>query len=102
MRAVGLSDLDAAARALLAVPKDRWSVTAERLIQEAHIADLWRKRFGTAHPNGGTGSLYAQAALGQAVSSSQCSAQYCSALGVVLCALTRWRNRVGPKKDHET
>ncbi|MCF2872230.1 hypothetical protein L0664_14235 [Octadecabacter sp. G9-8] len=93
MREVGLSDLDLATRALLAVPRDTWAVFASSLIVDAHAADLWRKRHGVAHPGGGTGSLYAQAALYPRAATSMCSARYCAALSVLLEALLVWRGR---------
>lgn len=93
MRAVGLSDLDVAARALIALPRRDWGDVAHKLINDAHAADKWRKRHGVAHPAGGTGSLYAQAALRPRVATSQCSARYCAALAVVLQALDTWRTR---------
>lgn len=93
MRAVGLTDLDMAARALLMVPEARWRDVAADLLAKAHTADLWRKRHGVAHPAGGTGSLYAQAALLPRAASSECSARYCAALGVVLAQLKHWRGR---------
>jgi len=102
MRTVGLSDLDIAARAVLAVSREHWTATAERLVNEAHMADLWRKRHGTAHPNGGTGSLYVQATLGPTVGSSDCTAQYCAALCTVMKALKAWRIRCETGTDHET
>lgn len=93
MRAVGLSDLDVATRALLSLPKDKWANVAADMIEGAHAADLWRKRYGVAHPGGGTGSLYAQATLRPRAATSQCSARYCAALAVVLAALETWRSR---------
>jgi hypothetical protein len=92
MRSVGLSDLDLAARALLAVPQETWITAAGHLIEAAHAADLWRKRHG-AHPSGETGSLYAQASLCPRVATSPSSARYCAALLAVLQALELWRNR---------
>jgi hypothetical protein len=93
MRSVGLSDLDLAARALLAVPQETWTAAAGQLIEAAHTADLWRKRHGRAHPSGGTGSLYAQASLCPRVATSPPSARYCAALLAVLQAVELWRNR---------
>ena len=93
MRGVGLSDLDAATRALLAQPRETWQAAAAQLIDDAHTADLCRKRLGQAHPNGGTGSLYAQARLGQRVTTRNCGQHYCAALSVLLQALEAWRNR---------
>lgn len=97
MRAVGLSDLDAATRALLAVPSPARTDLSARLIGDADAADLWRERHGVAHPAGGTGSLCAQAALHPRAPSSQCSPAYCEALSVLLEALATWRAR----GDHE-
>ena len=94
MRAVGLSDLDVAARALLGQPQGDWPKVAAQLIVDAHTADVWRKRYGVAHPNGGTGSLYAQASLLPCARSTQCGEQYCAALAQVLAALAQWRARV--------
>lgn len=93
MRAVGLSDLDAAVRALLALPRDDWPTAAQRMIDAAHTADLWRKRSKRAHPDGGTGSLYAQACLSPRAASSRCGPAYCAALAVLLQALDTWRDR---------
>jgi len=97
MRAVGLSDLDVATRALLAHPRRDWADVAQRLIEQAHAADKWRKAHGSGHPSGGTGSLYAQAALGPRAASSQCSPRYCAALSTVLTALDQWRRRTHSK-----
>lgn len=93
MRRVGLSDLDVAVRALLARPRRDWAAFAAELIERAHTADIWRKRYGVAHPSGGTGSLYAQASLHQRAAASDCSPRYCAALVVVLKALEAWRTR---------
>ncbi len=94
MREVGLMDLDLATRVLLAAPRAARAEMAAELIADAHTADLWRKRFSSAHPNGGTGSLYAQASLYPRAGSGQSSAVYCAALSTLLRALDAWRNRV--------
>ena len=94
MRSVGLTDLDLATRALLAAPRGTWAATAAKLIEDAHTADLWRKRQGRAHPNGGTGSLYAQASLYPRAVTSRSTARYCAALSTLLQALEAWRNRL--------
>ncbi len=95
MRAVGLSDLDGAARVLLARPHAEWADVACTLIEDAHVADLWRKRHRTAHPQGGTGSLCAQASLHARAGTPARGASYCEALQVVLTALSEWRARLG-------
>lgn len=102
MRDVGLSDLDVATRALLAEPREAWVACAHRLIEGAHAADVWRKRFGTAHPDGGTGSLYAQASLHPRAATSQCTPRYCAAMVALLAALDAWRQRMKTGIDHET
>jgi hypothetical protein len=93
MRSVGLSDLYLAARTLLAAPQETWITMAGQMIETAHTADLWRKRHCRAHPNGGTGSLYAQASLCPRVVLSPASGRYCAALLAVFQALELWRNR---------
>jgi len=93
MREVGLSDLDVATRALLRGPPQGWPQEATRLIEQAHCADIWRKRTGSAHPGGGTGSLYAQAVLADPIRERCCSPEYCAALMVVLQTLSHWRAR---------
>lgn len=93
MRRVRLSDLDLAARAVMAAPPDHWDRFARQLIEDAHRADAWRKAHATAHSSGGTGSLYAQASLYPSAASSVCDADYCTAFGVVLRALAAWRDR---------
>lgn len=99
MRAVGLSDLDVATRVLMTLPASDRSAQAMRMIEAAHAADLWRKRYGVAHPAGGTGSLCAQAALYPRVASSRCSPEYCAALADLLAALADWRLRLDPKTN---
>ena len=94
MRQVGLSDLDMAARVLLTRPRGDWRAVVAGLIEQAHTADIWRKRTGRAHPNGGTGSLYAQAALWPRGASSVCDPPYCAALSAVLDGLAAWRARM--------
>ncbi|MCF2903549.1 hypothetical protein L0666_00980 [Octadecabacter sp. CECT 8868] len=101
MRQVGLTDLDLAARVLLAAPPEAWPDLASTLVEDAHVADLWRKRYATAHPNGGTGSLYAQAALYPRSRIGGCSKPYCMAMAAVLEALQAWRNRVSKRSNHE-
>jgi len=95
MRAIGLSDLDLAARALMCVPASQQRAVAARLLEDADVCDRWRRRFGTIHPSGGTGSLYAQAALGAVTSVSTVGPDYIAAFQVVLQAVSDWRTRHG-------
>lgn len=98
MRAIGMSDLDAATRAVLAVPPYRQAAFAARLIEDAHSADVSRKRTGRAHPNGGTGSLCAQAACHPRTCEAAGTPAYCAALSVVLSALGQWRARLDRRR----
>ncbi len=93
MRAVGLSDLDLATRAVMAVPQDAQAQFAQELLCDAHACDLWRKQSGGAHPSGGTGSLFAQATLFPTVQVNGADKAYCAAFMVVLQALNAWRTR---------
>ena len=93
MRAVGLSDLDLAARVVVSVPPDKQLSFVRQLLDDAHASDLWRKRHGTAHPSGGTGSLYSQAALHRVSTEAPVDRAYCASLGAVLQGLEAWRDR---------
>ncbi len=93
MRQIGLSDLDLAARAVMRAPYQRAWFAAD-LIEAAHSADKVCKRTGRAHPSGGTGSLYAQAALHPLAPREVCGADYLAALSVLLEALVAWRARM--------
>lgn len=92
MRKVGLTDLDLAARAVMRAPYHRVRFAAD-LIEAAHTADKVRKRTGRGHVGGGTGSLYAQAALCPVAPREACQADYLAALSDVLVALSAWRGR---------
>ena len=94
MRRVGLSDLDAAARALMTKPQPDWPQLARGMIEAAHLADLFRKRTGWPHPDGGTGSLFVQAALIGQRNVAFADPGYVLAMQTVLRALTDWRARM--------
>jgi len=61
MRAVLPGDLSAAARVLLGLPPDERAQAARRLVQEAEIADRYRRNTGSVHPGFGSGSLMSRA-----------------------------------------
>ncbi|RID91409.1 hypothetical protein D2N39_11935 [Gemmobacter lutimaris] len=63
MRAVLPGDLNAAARALMARPRQEWELLADRLIAEAHMAHRIVKRLGRMAPGLGDGSLMSRAML---------------------------------------
>lgn len=99
MRAVGLSDLDMAAWALLGLPAGTRQAAMTRMLVAAHCADKWRKRTGRAMPDGATGSLYVQAQLLAAQVGAGARAQaggpaYGLALAVVLSEVQAWRGRM--------
>jgi len=57
MRGVQMADIEIAARALILVaPADRKQRIAA-LIEQAHLADKFRKRLGKPHPELGSGTL---------------------------------------------
>lgn len=94
MRRVGLSDLDAAARALMTKPQSDWPRMARGMIEAAHMADLFRKRTGWPHPSGGTGSLFVQATLAGQSNVAFADPAYVLAMETVLHALKDWRARL--------
>lgn len=93
MRRVGLSDLDAAARALMAVPPAVRPAFARALIEAAHCADRVRKRTGQPEPSGATGSLFVQAGLHPQRPAAFACSEYVQSMEAVLQALVAWRGR---------
>lgn len=63
MRPVHLTDLDAVARAMLAVAPALRGDIAEQIVARARIADRFRKHLGRRHPVFGDGTLFAAAAV---------------------------------------
>jgi hypothetical protein len=61
MHTVGLGDLAAAARALMAVPEARRGLLLRRLMDEADLAERYRRTRGRAHPVFGNGTLMSAA-----------------------------------------
>jgi hypothetical protein len=59
MRPVILADLLAAAQALLLEVQNHRTLEAQRLLDRAHAADLFRKRTGRRHRDWGDGTLAA-------------------------------------------
>ncbi len=93
MRAVGLSDLDMAARAAECVPPAAREEFARAMIERAHLADKVRKRLGRAMVDGSTGSLYDEACRHDRSRGAGTGESYFSAMAVVLEALRIWRAR---------
>lgn len=61
MRPVLVGDMLAAARVLMALPREARDGAMAELLAEAELADRFRKRCGRAHPRFGNGSLMAAA-----------------------------------------
>ncbi|QFT59662.1 hypothetical protein FIU94_12580 [Sulfitobacter sp. THAF37] len=88
MRAVLLSDLLAAARALRAAPCDRRAVLCARLLREADWADRYVGRLGRLHPLWGNGTLKAAAeARGRGQAAGLDDPEFRLCLQMVLAAL---------------
>ncbi|SEM43755.1 hypothetical protein SAMN04488003_101110 [Loktanella fryxellensis] len=84
MRPVHVTDLDIAARTVLAYGP----VTAVRIVAGARLADRYRKRMRRRHRLWGDGTLAgACAAIGPAAPPGACDAAYRTALAAVLAAL---------------
>lgn len=88
MRAVHLTDLNIAARTLLALAPDQRAGAIARLLICAHIADKYRKKTGRAH------ALYGNGTLGAACQShpkrrmpDRCDPAYLECFRIVIHAL---------------
>ncbi|MBM9595199.1 DUF7742 family protein [Roseitranquillus sediminis] len=88
MRRIMHGDAVAAARALLAVPRDRRAWVMHRMLAETREAEQCRRETGHAHPVWGDGSLMA-AALRRAVSAEPPleDPSYCRVLAYVYLSL---------------
>lgn len=85
MRAIHLSDLNLAARTLMLARSHDRLKTLFSLIENAYIADQYRKHTGLAHPQFGNGSLGA-ACQGyvKAQMPDRCHPQYLDCLRIVI------------------
>lgn len=85
MRPLLPSDLDAAVRALLAVPPPQRRARARWLLDKAEVADRYRLRYRRPHPDYGTGTVLSLVALGdRAPLPDCCDTSYCACLAVFL------------------
>lgn len=88
MRPVLHGDVVAAARALLAVPEACCPAFVERMLNEAHWADAYRKRFGRSHRLFGDGTLQSSAVnYGLAPEPYLGTAEYCECMVLVFQGL---------------
>lgn len=96
MQLVGLGDLAAAARAMMAVPEARRGPLLQRLLDEADLADRYRRTSGRAHPVFGNGTLMSAAlARPQAHSAAPGDADYLACLAQAIDGVLDRRGR-GP------
>ena len=81
MRPLLPGDLDAAVRALLAVPEGERPALARALVRDASAAEAYRRATGRAHPIKGTGSLMSAAhRRAMAPLPETCDRGYCACL----------------------
>lgn len=85
-------DVVAVARGLLAMPDDRRLARCQSLIQHAHAAHKYFKRFGRSHQRWGDGSLMSIAHRYPLQPEPSFSVnEYCRCFEVVLICLVAWR-----------
>ncbi|MFT7310087.1 MAG: hypothetical protein ACI853_000572 [Paracoccaceae bacterium] len=85
MRPLMHSDVDIAARVLLSTLTVHRLTKARRMIREANLADLHRRRFGVLHPVWGNGSLASTASRYPNIPNAGFgSAEYCSCFALML------------------
>jgi outer membrane lipopolysaccharide assembly protein LptE/RlpB len=98
MRAILLGDLDAAARAVLAVPAEEWTERITGIIERAERAERYLAATGRFHVRDGNGSLGSAARKSGLVSArTSCDRAYLVALGAVIAALLeRDRKEIPP------
>lgn len=93
MRPLLHGDLIETARALEMLAPEQRGIAVGRWLDEAHAADLFRKRTGRAHPIWGNGSLLARVICEPRAPDRALGAGYLRALGEVSAALIDWRGR---------
>lgn len=93
MRPVLHGDVVAVARVLLWAPEVGRHALMRQLLEQASVADLFRKRLGRGHPVWGNGSLMA-AAMSRPMMREPFldDPDYCRCLVVVFEALILWRS----------
>lgn len=96
MRAVTHGDVVAAARAIRAMPRVARLGAVMGMIEKAHAADRFRKRFGRAHPLWGNGSLMAVAlrCRGERAEPFPSDPGHLDAMATVIEAILAWRRRL--------
>ncbi len=95
MRGLTHGDVVAAASLLRTTPRETWDATVDRLLDQAHAADVYRKRLGRLHPRWGNGSLMSMVLCESSVwpESRFSDSDYVEALAAVLLAFVHRRRR---------
>lgn len=96
MRAVTHGDVVAAARAIRRMPRAARLGAVMGMLEKAHVADRFRKRFGRAHPLWGNGSLMAVALQSHCEQAEPFPSDSCQldAMATVIEAILAWRRRL--------
>ncbi len=103
MRAVLSVDIDLAARALLRLPAPERPAAMRALCERAHMADLWRRRTGRAHPDWGDGTLAAAALAGAlAPARPRYDPVWTDILRTALTGLDDWRQVPARRSDRHS
>jgi len=95
MRSITHGDVIAAASALMSWPERSRRSLIVRFLEQAHIADIYRKRTGRVHPVWGNGTLMAAVLQNRALPTepSMSDSAYLNAVSIVIEALLSWRQR---------
>lgn len=93
MRPALHGDAVAAARVLVTVPETARAGTLAQMLARADAADAYRKRFGRAHPQWGSGTLMSLAQRGAVLRPEPDLGQsaYCRCLALVYAMLADWQ-----------
>ncbi len=92
MRALAPADISVAARALFCLPEAAREYAITRIVNEAEVADRYRKRLDRGHPLYGNGSLEGAARCRPLADPKSLSdREYLSCLAIVLDALLERR-----------
>jgi hypothetical protein len=87
-------DLDLLTRFLMAHPPHNRTALTFGLLDQADIADRYRKRTGRRHPVHGEGSVHTLALAGdRVVAAAFCHAGYLDGMATLLAAIRDWRAR---------
>ncbi|WP_347313120.1 hypothetical protein [Defluviimonas sp. SAOS-178_SWC] len=95
MRTITHGDVTTVARAVRGLPPDEQRRVILKLLDRAHAADLFRKKFGRAHPFWGNGSLMAAVLVDTRAWAEPflSDISYLEALSLVIDTVLDWRRR---------